>query len=132
MLRAFWEFLRDFFFHHFSCFSQRLFLRFWLHFRSQNGSQIDKKSMKNRCRNWIGKLHSFGTDFSSIFHGFSTPFYVEKTAKTMDGCSFFMFSRVLLQDLFQIVLWSFRHRFFFNFGYQSLFKTPPKTCLKNR
>ena len=69
----------------------------------------------------------FFIDFSRIFD----PILHEKTAKTMEGCSFFMFSLLRLQDRFWRILWSFWYRFFFNFGSQNLLKTHLETCLKN-
>ena len=69
----------------------------------------------------------FFIDFSRIFD----PILHEKTAKTMEGCSFFMFSLLRLQDRFGTVLGSFWHRFFCNFGSQNLLKTLPKTDQKN-
>ena len=66
-------------------------------------------------------------DFSRIVD----PGLHEKTAKTMEGCSFFMFSLLRLQDRFWTVLGSFWHRFCFNFGSQNLLKTHPKTDQKN-
>ena len=69
----------------------------------------------------------FFIDFSRIFD----PILHEKTAKTMEGCSFFMFSLLRLQDRFWTVLGSFWHRFCFNFGSQNFLKTHPKTDQKN-
>ena len=69
----------------------------------------------------------FFIDFSRIFD----PILHEKTAKTMEGCSFFMFSLLRLQDRFWRILWSFWYRFFFNFGSWNLLKTHLETCLKN-
>ena len=69
----------------------------------------------------------FFIDFSWILD----PLLCEKPAKTMEGCSFFMFSRLRLQDRFGTVLGSFWHRFFCNFGSQNLLKTLPKTDQKN-
>ena len=63
------------FFHHFF---NTFFHRFWLHLGSQNGSQIHQKSIKNRSKNLIKKLLTFGIDFSSIFNRSGTQLNLKK------------------------------------------------------
>ena len=76
------------FFHHFS---NTFFHRFWLHLGSQNGSQIHQKSTKNRSKNLIEKLTTFGVDFSLIFYRFWTQLNVKKQEKRCEGCHFSCF-----------------------------------------
>ena len=92
-----------------------------------NRPKINEKSMQRPDRETSHFRDRFFIDFSWILD----PLLCEKPAKTMEGCSFFMFSLLRLQDRFGTVLGSFWHRFCFNFGSQNLPKMLPKTCLKN-
>ena len=76
------------FFHHFS---NTFFHRFWLHLGSQNGSKIDPKSSKNRSKNSIEKLSTFGTDFSSIFGGFWNQLELKNLQKRCERYQFSSF-----------------------------------------
>ena len=95
--------------------------------RLPNRPKIEEKWMQKLDRETSRFRDRFFLDFSWIFD----PILYEKAAKTMEGCSFFMFSLLRLQDRFWSILCSFWHRFFFNFGSQNVLKTHPKTCLKN-
>ena len=78
--------------------------------------------MKNRCKNWIGKLLTFGSDFSSIFHGFWTPFYVKKQQKRWRVVRFSCFRHFVFKtDL---------ERFGGRFGIDFSAILGPKTSLK--
>ena len=78
--------------------------------------------MKNRCKNWIGKLLTFGTDFSLIFHGFSTPFYMKKQQKRWRVVRFSCFRYFVFKTDFE--------RFWGRFGIDFSSILAPKTCLK--
>ena len=86
---TFWPSWSSSFFHHFS---NTFFHRFWLHLGSQNGSQIHQKSTKNRSKNLIEKLTTFGVDFSSIFNGFGTQLHLKNTKNVVRGVSFCVFA----------------------------------------
>ena len=116
------------FFHHFS---NTFFHRFWLHLGSQNGSQIHQKSTKNRSKNLIEKLTTFGVDFSSIFNGFWTQLHLKKHQKRCEGCQFLCFRYLYFKIDPNMFLTSFLHRFFLHFGSQIPPKMHPKTYQKN-
>ena len=76
--RLFLVFFAVFFLSFFEGVSNTLFFDFWLLLGSQNGSQMRPESCQNRCKKWIEKLPVSGSDFSVIFRGFGTHFYVKK------------------------------------------------------
>ena len=114
--------------HHF-CIT--FFHRFWLHFGTPDGSKTEQNSSKNRSKNLIEKLTTFGVDVSSIFNGFGTQLHLKKHQKRREGYQFLCFRYLYFNIDPNMFLTSFLHRFFLLVGSQIPPKTHPKTYQKN-
>ena len=113
------------FFHHFS---NTFFHRFWLHLGSQNGSKIHQKSIKNRSKNLIEKLITFGVDFSSIFDRFWTQLNFKKNSKNDGGLFVF---HVFASSTSRSIPTCFWHRFCSDFSSILAPRSLPK-CFKKQ